>query len=110
MWFQKFVRYEFLEILAGIIGFILEIFKPIVTPIGEWMVYWVGFLLQYFPTGSLTVYIVIFAVLVVSAIIINTKWPGEKYIPVYTKDETPREVKTEDKSIEKQKIESLGEK
>ena len=101
MWFQALERYEFLKILAGIIGYILDVFKPIVTPIGEWMVNWIGFLLQFFPTESLTIYIVIFAVLITSGVIINTKWPGEKYVSVNTKEENPRDEKSEDKLVEK---------
>lgn len=87
MIFQQFERIPFLETVAQIIGAILGFFQPIVTPIGSWMVSWVDLILYYFPSDNLTIYIVIFIILVVSGIIINTKWPGEAYYSVY-KDET----------------------
>ena len=36
-----FQTIEILEILANIIGSILLFLKPIITPIGEWMVGWI---------------------------------------------------------------------
>jgi hypothetical protein len=87
MWLQEFVRYEFLEVIAEIIGFILGLFKPYVIPIGDWMVGWVTFLLNFFPTDSLMIYYIIFGVLVISGIIINLKWPGEKLITVYRSED-----------------------
>ena len=100
MWFQEYQRYEILQIIADIIGLILRILQPVVTPIGAWMVSWVDFLLGFFPTGSLTIYIVIFAVLVGSGIIVNLKWPGEKYIAVYTKEESERDTEEKKSGIE----------
>jgi len=100
MWFQEYERIEFLQIIADIIGLILGALKPFVTPIGAWMVSWVGFLLVFFPTGSLVPYYVIFAILVISGIIVNTKWPGEKYIGVYTKEESERDTEGKDSSID----------
>ena len=100
MWFQEYERIEFLQIIADIIALILGILKPVVTPIGAWMVSWVDFLLRFFPTDSLVPYIAIFVVLVVSGIIINLKWPGEKYIGVYTKEESERDTEEKKSSIE----------
>jgi len=100
--FYQVERYDWLQVLADIIAFILEIFKPVVTPIGEWMVTWIDFLMNYFPADTLLIYIIIFIVLVVSAIIINCKWPGEKYISVvetkkeegeYLEDSESKELK-----------------
>ena len=71
-----FETYPILEIIALIIGYILSIVQPIVTPIGEFMVLWVNYLLQYFPYGNLTLYIVIFIVLVVAGVIINASIIG----------------------------------
>jgi len=65
-----------LEIIAQIIGVILGIIQPIVTPIGELMVLWVNYLLQYFPYGNLTLYIAIFIILVVAGVIINASIIG----------------------------------
>ena len=100
MWFQEFQRFEFLQIIADIIALILGTLQPFVTPIGAWMVSWVDVLLRFFPTGSLIPYYVIFAILVISGIIINTKWPGEKYIGVYTKEESERDTDESKSSIE----------
>ena len=100
MWFQEYERIEFLQIIADIIALILGALKPIVTPIGAWMVSWIGFLLEFFPTGSLVPYYVIFAILVISGIIVNTKWPGEKYIGVYTKEESERDTEEKHSSID----------
>jgi len=65
-----------LEIIAQIIGIILGIIQPIVTPIGELMVLWVNYLLEYFPYGNLTLYIAIFIILVVAGVIINASIIG----------------------------------
>ena len=100
MWFQEYGRIEFLQIIADIIALILGVLKPFVTPIGAWMVSWVDVLLRFFPTGSLVPYWVIFAILIISGIIINTKWPGEKYIGVYTKEESERDTEEPESSIE----------
>ncbi|TFG26439.1 MAG: hypothetical protein EU532_09795 [Promethearchaeota archaeon] len=100
MWFQEYQRFEFLQIIADIMTLILKTMQPYVTPIGAWMVSWVGFLLKYFPTNSLAIYIAIFVILVVSGIIINLKWPGEKYITVYTKEDSDRDTEGKKSSIE----------
>ena len=100
MWLQEYQRFEFLQIIADIMSLILKTLQPFVTPIGAWMVSWVGFLLKFFPTNSLALYIAIFVVLVVSGIIINLKWPGEKYIAVYTKEESERDTEGKNSNIE----------
>jgi len=83
---QQAERYEILQVIADIIGTILAFFKPWVTPIGAWLVSWIDVLLGFFPADNLTIYFVIFGVLVISGIIVNTKWPGVKYIEVYKKE------------------------
>jgi len=85
---QQAERYEILQVIADIIGAILNFFKPWVTPIGAWLVSWIDVLLGFFPADNLTIYIAIFVVLIISGIIVNTKWPGVKYIEVYKKDGT----------------------
>jgi len=87
-------RVEWLQVLAAIIGFILEIFKPIVVPIGQWLVVWVDFLMYFFPSETLWFYIIIFFILIVGGIIINIKWPGEQYVSIFDKKEE-EEVKPE---------------
>lgn len=98
MWLQEYERYEVLQVIADIIGLILKIFQPVVTPIGAWMVSWVDFLLRFFPTDSLAIYIAIFVILVISGIYVNLKWPGEKYIAVFSKEESERDKKEEKKT------------
>lgn len=68
---------DLLETIAVIIGNIIGFVKPYVSPIGEWMVVWVQFLLQYFPDSNLLMYIVIYIGLIVAALIVNIKWAGD---------------------------------
>ena len=65
-----------LEMIATIIGGIINFIQPIVTPIGEVMVFWVNKLLPYFPFGDLTLYIAIFLILVIAGVIINASIIG----------------------------------
>lgn len=66
-----------LEIIAVIIGNIIEIIKPYISPIGDWMIIWVNFVLQFFPDSNLTIYIIIYVVLVTAALVVNIKWSGK---------------------------------
>jgi len=79
---------EFLVILADIIGSILLFLMPIVVPIGEWMIGWISagmdFLRQNF-SSDYTIYIIICVILVVSAIVINIIWPGDKQGSIFHK-------------------------
>ena len=43
---------DMFQILADVIGMILTFLKPIVSPIGAWMVEWIEVALQYFPSDS----------------------------------------------------------
>lgn len=88
MIFQEAERIPFWQLIADIMEWVLTIFKPIVYPIGLVMVLWIDFLLRFFPSENITIYIVIFCVLVICGIIVNIKWPGEKYVKVFTKEET----------------------
>ena len=72
---------EFLEVLANIIGSILLFLKPLVTPIGQWMVDWITVTTQFFKENlgtSLTFYIVICSIIIVSGIVVNIIWPGDR--------------------------------
>jgi hypothetical protein len=79
---------EFLDILANIIGSILILMMPILVPLGEWMVGWISagmdFLRQNF-SADFTIYIIICVVLVVSGIIVNIIWPGDKQGSIFHK-------------------------
>ncbi|MHA2472622.1 MAG: hypothetical protein ACXAES_05250, partial [Promethearchaeota archaeon] len=72
---------DFLDILAEIVGSILLFLKPIVSPIGRWMVGWISAVTQFLKdnlSNGLTFYIIICAILVISAMIVNIIWPGDK--------------------------------
>jgi hypothetical protein len=71
---------DIIRTISEIVGAIVTFLKPFIVPIGEWMVSWVGYLLEFFPTGwdSIPIYFLIFIVMVISAIIVNSKWPGDK--------------------------------
>jgi len=71
-------EFDIFRFLAWIIGIILNFLRPLVQPIGEWMIGWVEFLLNFFPFGDLNIYFFIFIILVISGIIVNSKWPGDK--------------------------------
>ena len=79
---------EFLQSLAYIFGAILIFFKPIVTSIGQWMLGWItmaiDFLQQNFRS-NLTIFVILCAILVVSGIIINVIWPGDRPGSVFSK-------------------------
>jgi hypothetical protein len=72
------LQVDMFQVLADIIGAILNFLKPIVSPIGAWMVNWINTALQFFPTDSLTIYIIIFIILLVSGGLVNSLWPGDK--------------------------------
>jgi len=76
----------FWQAIADIMSFILNVFRPIVQPIGTVLVFIIDFLLNFFPSENITIYVVIFCILVGSAIYINCKWPGEVYLSVYKKE------------------------
>lgn len=83
-----FQTIEFLDILANIIGTILMFLMPIIVPIGEWMVGWITAGMDFLSlnfSSDLTIYILICVLLVVSAIIINIIWPGDKKGSIFHK-------------------------
>jgi hypothetical protein len=90
---------EALQILADIIGSILLFLKPIVSPIGQWMVGWINvgmqFLRDNFST-EYTFYIIICVTLVVLGVIVNIIWPGDRVGSIFSKSD--------------EKIEEIGEK
>ena len=95
---------DFLEILAEIVGSILTFFKPIISPIGDFLVDLTTAATQFFRDNlgsSLTFYIVICAILVVSAIIVNIIWPGDRPGSIFSKgvgklDEFEDKIEEED--------------
>ena len=108
MIFQAFQYDEILNTLAGIVGAIVGFVQPYLTPIGQFMMFWVNYLMQFFPYGNLTLYIVIFVVLVIAGIIVNSHWTGDKIIIVGTTKDTHLFEKQPEASsvpkIEKEKV------
>ena len=83
-----FEAMDFLEVLANIVGSILLFLKPLVVPIGQWMVDWITVATQFFKDNlgtSLTFYIVIFVSIVVLGIVVNIVWPGDRPGSIFSK-------------------------
>lgn len=83
-----FETMDFLEVLANIVGSILLFLKPLVVPIGQWMVDWITVATQFFKDNlgtSLTFYIVIFVSIVVLGIVVNIVWPGDRPGSIFSK-------------------------
>jgi len=79
---------ETLQIIADIIGAIMIFLKPIVTPIGTWMVSWITVVIEFLQqnfSDDLTIFIVVCAILVISGIIINIVWPGDIKGSIFSK-------------------------
>jgi len=79
---------EILDILANIIGTILLFLMPIIVPIGEWMVGWISSGMDFLRLNfgsDFTIYIIICVILVVSGIIVNIIWPGDKKGSIFHK-------------------------
>ena len=102
-----------LQTLADIIGIILMVLRPIVMPIGEVMVFFVNYVLQYFPAGNLMIYIIIFIIFIILGIIVNTSPAGdrlkdkfnkfdEKHFKKYTKH-IPEDAEDAFETIDKKK-------
>ncbi len=80
---------DFFQVLADIIGAILAFLMPIVAPIGQFMVDWItvviGFLQQNLG-GDLTLFIVIYVILIVMGMIVNIIWPGDRPGSIFSKE------------------------
>ncbi len=73
-----FQTVDFLQVLAEIIGAILNFLKPIVSPIGAWMINWIEVVLRIFPKNDLALYIILFVMIIIIGAITNILWPGDK--------------------------------
>ncbi len=80
---------ESLQTIADIIGAIILFLRPIVVPIGEYMVFIIQAVMellnQYLGSSDFTFYITVFVVLIVSAVIINIIWPGDRSGSIFSK-------------------------
>jgi hypothetical protein len=82
---SKYVRYDWIQPITDIIGFILNFLNIILIFIGEMILIVINFLLNLFPDNMLWLYIIIAAGLVVAGIIVNTKWSGLEYTSIFSK-------------------------
>ena len=82
---QTWEHNDWLQLVADIFAILLNILKPIVQPVGQWMILWIGAILQYFPDNDLTIYLLAFIILVIAGMFINIHWPGDEPLAIYEK-------------------------
>ena len=78
----------FLEAIADIISVIIIFFKPIISSIGSWMVSWITATIDFLHTNlgnNLTMFIIICITIVVSGIVVNIIWPGDRPGSLFSK-------------------------
>ncbi|GAG67850.1 unnamed protein product [marine sediment metagenome] len=78
------LQVDILRMIADFIGVIFLYSKVVLTPIGEVMKLWIeailNIMVKFVPIGRYEIYIIIFIILVISGVIINYHWPGEKKV------------------------------
>lgn len=78
------LQVDILRMIADFIGVIFLYSKLVLTPIGEVMKLWIeailNIMVKFVPIGRYEIYIIIFIILVISGVIINYHWPGEKKV------------------------------
>jgi hypothetical protein len=78
----------FFQVLADIFAAILTFLMPIIVPIGVWMVDWITIVIGYLQQnlgGEMTLFIIICIILIVSGIIVNIIWPGDRPGTIFSK-------------------------
>ena len=100
-----FATVDYIQIIADIVAAILNFLNPIVSPMGTFMVYWMEYVLQFFPQDDLIVYISIAIVIVILGLIVNIAWPGNKRPGILKKvdeveEKIERKVEELDKKVE----------
>ena len=86
---MDFIDNVFFRKLAEYIGIILSFLKPIVTPIGEFMVSWISVVISFLQQNfrnDLSLFIFICVILVLSGIIVNIVWPGDIKGSIFSKE------------------------
>ncbi len=75
------LQVDILRMIAEFIGTIFYYSRAVLTPFGEVMKLWIdavlGLMNQYIPM-EISIYAIIFVVLIICGVIINYHWPGEK--------------------------------
>jgi len=79
----NYVRNDLTQMITDIIGYIFNLFSPILFLIGEFIILVINFLFNFFPDNFLWLYIIISIGLVVAGLIVNMKWPGIEYTSVF---------------------------
>ncbi|MFX1499686.1 MAG: hypothetical protein ACFFDH_01830 [Promethearchaeota archaeon] len=77
--------------MAEIFGAIYLVLRPIVSPIGQFMVNWINIVYSFLKDnlfGDLTLYIIICVIIVVAGIIVNIVWPGNIKGNIFSKGKT----------------------
>ncbi len=78
----------FLQTLADILSAILIFLMPVIMPVGTFMVNWITATITFLQENishNLTIFIVICVILVVSGIIVNIIWPGDRPGTIFSK-------------------------
>ncbi len=101
---------DFIQVIADIVAAILNFLRLFVNPLGEFMVSWMEFVLQFFPQNGLTVYIIIAIVIVIVGFVVNIIWPGDKKPGFLAKaEEVDEKIEKKAKDLDK-KVEDKAKK
>lgn len=76
-----FLQVDILRVIAEFIGTVFTVSRTILTPFGEVMKLWIEAALSFWSIlipMNLNIYIILFIVLVISGVIINYHWSGDK--------------------------------
>ena len=79
----NYQRNDLIQMITDIIGYIFNLFSPILILIGDLIVLVIIFLFNFFPDNFLWLYIIISIGLVVAGLIVNMKWSGIEYTSVF---------------------------
>ncbi|MFW9999521.1 MAG: hypothetical protein ACFE9Q_06560 [Candidatus Hodarchaeota archaeon] len=78
----------FLQALADILGALMILMEPVLTPIGQWMKDWITAVMEFLQqnfSNNFTIFIIICIIIVVSGIIVNIIWPGDIKGTIFSK-------------------------
>ena len=79
----NYVRNDLTQMITDVIGYIFNLFSPILILIGDLIVLVINFLFNFFPDNFLWLYVIISIGLVVAGLIVNIKWSGIEYTSVF---------------------------
>ena len=96
---------DIIQLIADIVAAILNFLKPIVSPLGGWMVSWIETALKFFPQKDMLFYIILFVIIIIIGCIVNIAWPGDKEPAFKRKTKIPKEKIKKPEKERKKKIE-----